>query len=96
MILAAEHISKAYTLKTLLTDATLYIEDGDKIGIIGINGTGKSTLLKILARLEEPDAGTVAKGSKVRIGTFRRIRNSVPGQLCWKRSLTESVQMCVN
>ena len=35
MILAAEHISKAYTLKTLLTDATLYIEDGDKIGIIG-------------------------------------------------------------
>ena len=79
MILAAEHISKAYTLKTLLTDATLYIEDGDKIGIIGINGTGKSTLLKILARLEEPDAGTVTKGSKVRIGYLPQNPEFRPG-----------------
>ena len=79
MILAAEHISKAYTLKTLLTDATLYIEDGDKIGIIGINGTGKSTLLKILARLEEPDEGTVTKGSKVRIGYLPQNPEFRPG-----------------
>ena len=79
MILAAEHISKAYTLKTLLTDATLYIEDGDKIGIIGINGTGKSTLLKILARLEEPDAGTVTKGSNVRIGYLPQNPEFRPG-----------------
>lgn len=79
MILAAEHISKAYTLKTLLTDATLYIEDGDKIGIIGINGTGKSTLLKILARLEEPDEGIVTKGSKVRIGYLPQNPEFRPG-----------------
>ena len=91
MILAAEHISKAYTLKTLLTDATLYIEDGDKIGIIGINGTGKSwSVWKSRMRGLSPRAARCASG------TFRRIRNSVPGQLCWKRSLTESVQMCVN
>ncbi len=68
MILAAEKISKAYTLKTLLQDATLYVEEGDKIGIIGINGTGKTTLLKMLAMLEEPDAGAITKGNHVRIG----------------------------
>ena len=68
MILAAEKISKAYTLKTLLNDATLYVEEGDKVGIIGINGTGKTTLLKMLALLEEPDSGTITKGSHVRIG----------------------------
>ena len=68
MILAAENISKAYTLKTLLDGATLYVEDGDKMGIIGVNGTGKSTLLKILAGLEEPDAGSVSRGRSVRVG----------------------------
>ena len=68
MILAAENISKAYTLKTLLDGATLYVEDGDKMGVIGVNGTGKSTLLKILAGLEEPDAGSVSRGRNVRVG----------------------------
>lgn len=68
MILAAEKISKAYTLKTLLSEATLYVEEGDKVGIIGINGTGKTTLLKMLAMLEEPDSGAITKGSHVRIG----------------------------
>ena len=68
MILAAENISKAYTLKTLLDGATLYVEDGDKMGVIGVNGTGKSTLLKILAGLEEPDAGSVSRGRSVRVG----------------------------
>lgn len=66
MILSVEKISKAYTLKSILDDATLYIEEGDKLGVIGINGTGKSTLLKILARLEQPDDGTVTQGSGVR------------------------------
>lgn len=68
MILAAENISKAYTLKTLLDGATLYVEDGDKMGVIGVNGTGKSTLLKVLAGLEEPDAGSVSRGRNVRVG----------------------------
>ncbi|MGN1250910.1 MAG: ABC-F family ATP-binding cassette domain-containing protein, partial [Candidatus Spyradocola sp.] len=68
MILAAENISKAYTLKTLLDGATLYVEDGDKMGVIGVNGTGKSTLLKVLAGLEEPDSGSVSRGRNVRVG----------------------------
>ena len=66
-ILSAEHITKAYTLKKLLTDVTLYIGEHDRIGIVGINGTGKSTLLKILAGIEEPDSGTVMRKNGLRV-----------------------------
>ncbi len=66
-ILSAEHITKAYTLKKLLTDVTLYIGEHDRIGVVGINGTGKSTLLKILAGIEEPDSGTVMHKNGLRV-----------------------------
>ena len=66
-ILSAEHVTKAYTLKKLLTDVTLYIGEHDRIGVVGINGTGKSTLLKILAGLEEPDSGTVMRKNGLRV-----------------------------
>ena len=66
-ILSAEHITKAYTLKKLLTDVTLYIGEHDRIGVVGINGTGKSTLLKILAGIEEPDTGTVMRKNGLRV-----------------------------
>ena len=79
MVLAAENISKAYTLKTLLEGATLYVEDGDKMGIIGVNGTGKSTLLKILAGLEEPDEGSVSRGRNVRVGYLPQNPEFRPG-----------------
>lgn len=66
-ILSVEHITKAYTLKKLLTDVTLYIGEHDRIGVVGINGTGKSTLLKILAGIEEPDSGTVMRKNGLRV-----------------------------
>ena len=47
MILSAEHIAKAYLGKVLLQDASLFVEKGDRIGILGQNGAGKSTLLKL-------------------------------------------------
>ena len=59
MLLAAEHLEKNYGMKRLIQDASLYLDTGDKVGIIGVNGTGKSTLLRVLARAEEPDSGTV-------------------------------------
>ena len=61
-------MSKSYTERLLFDNVTLGINEGDKVGVIGINGTGKSTLLKIIAGLEEPDEGNVTKGKKVRIG----------------------------
>lgn len=66
-LLTIEHLTKAYTERKLFDDTDFSIQEGDKIGIIGINGTGKSTLLKILAGREEPDAGKVTKGNKVQI-----------------------------
>ncbi len=67
VILSAEHISKSYTLKKLITDATVYIGEHDRIGIVGINGTGKSTLLKMIAGVEEPDSGTVMRRNGLRV-----------------------------
>lgn len=68
MLLSAEHLNKQYTERPLLRDVTLHIREGEKIGVIGVNGTGKTTLLKILAGLEEPDGGTVTRGRGIRIG----------------------------
>lgn len=66
-ILSAEHIKKSYTLKKLITDATLYIGENDRIGVVGVNGTGKSTLLKILCGMEEPDGGVVMRRNGLRV-----------------------------
>ncbi|MCR2807028.1 ABC-F family ATP-binding cassette domain-containing protein [Paenibacillus soyae] len=64
-LLSVEHITKTYGEKVLFRDVTFGVEDGDKIGIIGVNGTGKSTFLKVIAGVEPPDAGTIAIGGKV-------------------------------
>lgn len=68
LLLTAEKIRKSYNEKILLSDVVLGINSGDKIGLIGINGTGKSTFLKIIAGLETPDSGTVTKSGGVRVG----------------------------
>lgn len=67
-LLTVEDMSKSYTERMLFDQVSFGINEGEKIGLIGINGTGKSTLLKIIAGLEEPDSGTVTKGKKIRIG----------------------------
>lgn len=58
-ILTAENITKSYGERKLLHNASFFLQEGEKAGIIGINGTGKTTLLKMIAGLEEPDEGTV-------------------------------------
>lgn len=60
-IVTIEHLTKSYTERLLFDDTDFSVQEGEKIGLIGINGTGKSTLLKIVAGLEEPDAGTVTR-----------------------------------
>lgn len=67
MLLSAEKIVKSYGEKELLNNVSLYIDKGDKIGLIGVNGTGKSTLLRILAQIEKPDEGIVTKYSGTRV-----------------------------
>ena len=66
-LITLENIGKSYSEKKLLEDISLGINDKEKIGLIGVNGTGKSTLLKIIAGAEIPDDGTITKANKVRI-----------------------------
>lgn len=58
-ILTVDNITKAYGERRLFSNASFYLQEGEKAGIIGINGTGKSTLLKMIAGLEEPDEGKI-------------------------------------
>lgn len=66
-IMTVEHLSKSYGEKTLFQDASFGMDDRDKIGVIGVNGTGKSTFLKIIAGLDTADEGQIAIGNDVRV-----------------------------
>ena len=59
MVLSAQHLFLNYGMRPILKDVSLYVNDGDKIGIVGINGTGKSTLLRLLSGELEADSGEV-------------------------------------
>ena len=67
MLLSAEHISLNFGLKPLLDDVTLYLSQGDKVGLIGINGTGKSSFLRVLAGQQPPDQGSVTRDPNVQV-----------------------------
>ncbi len=66
ILVNADKINKSYTEKPLLSDISLSIHEGEKIGLIGVNGTGKSTLLRIVAQAEEPDSGRVIYTNNIR------------------------------
>lgn len=68
ILLNATDISKSYTASPLLSNLSYAINEGDKIGLIGVNGTGKSTLLRITAGIEDADSGKIILTGGVRIG----------------------------
>ena len=73
-LMTLENISKSYSEKILLKDISLGINEGEKIGIIGVNGTGKSTLLKIIAGVEVPDDGTIIKLIGLELNIYLKIQ----------------------
>lgn len=66
-IINIEHISKIYGEKTIFDDASFGVQEGDRIGIVGINGTGKSTLLKMIAGESAPDSGQIIRQNGLKI-----------------------------
>ena len=67
MLLAAEHLSINFGTRQLLSDVNFYLEEGKKVGVIGINGTGKSTFLKVLSGVLEADAGRITRNPNIQI-----------------------------
>lgn len=78
-IINIEGVSKAFDIRPLLVDVSLGISEGERIGIVGRNGGGKSTLLKILAGLEEPDAGRVTRANWAKLGSLSQVDSAVAG-----------------
>ena len=60
-----EKITKSYTDRKLFDNASFSLQEGEKVGIIGINGTGKTTLLKMIAGLEEADEGNITRANHI-------------------------------
>ena len=79
-LLTIEHLTKSYTERLLFDDTAFSINEGEKVGLIGINGTGKSTLLRIAAGLEEPDEGSVVKGRSLYIRYLPQIPEFQDGE----------------
>ena len=79
-LLTIEHLKKSYTERLLFDDTAFSINEGEKVGLIGINGTGKSTLLRIAAGLEEPDDGSVVKGRSLYIRYLPQIPEFESGE----------------
>ncbi len=73
ILLSAQNISKTYMERKVLNNVSFFLNEGDKVGIIGINGTGKSTLLRILAGAEEADSGNIIRTNGVRISYLPQI-----------------------
>ncbi len=93
-ILNVEKVTKGYGNRTLLDEVTLGVNEGDKIGVIGVNGTGKSTFLKIVAGIEETDAGQVVKGSGITVSYLPQNpvfepEDTIIGYVCKGKSYTD-------
>ncbi|MBQ8435404.1 MAG: ABC-F family ATP-binding cassette domain-containing protein [Oscillospiraceae bacterium] len=73
ILLSAQNISKTYMERKILDDTSFFLNEGDKVGIIGINGTGKSTLLKILAGKEKADTGKIVRTKGIKISYLPQI-----------------------
>jgi len=80
-LLNLESVSKAFDIRALLDNVSLGVNEGERIGVVGRNGGGKSTLLKIMAGLEPADSGRVAKAGGVEIGVLNQIDTAAPGAL---------------
>ena len=89
-LVTAEHLTKSYTERLLFDDTDFSINEGDKIGLIGINGTGKSTLLKLVAGLEGPDSGRIVRGRNLDIRYLPQNPVFHPGETVLESVLREN------
>ena len=94
-LLTAEHLSHSYHDKVLFDDVSFHLHSGEKVGIIGINGTGKTTLLKILSGILEPEEGTIVMGNSLKICYLPQTPEFSPEHTVLQ-SITETTQNDAN
>lgn len=79
-LLGAEKISLSFATTRVFENLTIGVQDGDRIGVVGRNGDGKSTLIKLFARIQEPDSGQITKRGDVRIGLLDQFDQFAPSE----------------
>ena len=77
-IINIEHISKLFGDKLIFDDASFGLQEGDKVGIVGINGTGKSTLLRMVAGEETPDSGQIIRQNNLKMAYLPQTDTGIP------------------
>lgn len=89
-LVTIEHLTKSYTERLLFDDTAFSINEGEKVGLIGVNGTGKSTLLKIVAGMEEPDSGSVVRTRNLYIRYLPQIPEFTQGDTVLESVMREN------
>ena len=84
IILSAQHIAKSFGVNAVLRDVSLTVQQGDRIGLVGVNGCGKSTLMRILAGLDAQDGGEISLVRGLRIGYLAQQNMVTSGETVWK------------
>lgn len=80
ILLSAQNIQKSFGTNVVLKDASLVLQDGQRLGLVGVNGCGKSTLMKIIAGLEPYDGGTLTMQKGLRLGYLAQQGMVTPGK----------------
>ncbi len=83
IILSAQHIAKSFGVNAVLRDVSLTVQQGDRIGLVGVNGCGKSTLMRILAGLDAQDGGEISLVRGLRIGYLAQQNMVTSGETVW-------------
>lgn len=92
IVLTLEKITKNYGVKPLMANVDLTIESADRIGVIGVNGTGKSTFLRVCAGVEEADSGRITTASGMRVGYLPQSPDFTPGTTVWQEVLRHAAR----
>ena len=93
MLIRLNHVSKSFGSKTVLKDVSLQLNPGEKIGLVGRNGTGKTTLVRMITGALEPDDGQVIRQTQVRMGFMEQMTHVEPDRTVFESAVSVFAHM---